>query len=232
MPFLALRQALGEPFARLITSAMSGGRRTPRCGGSARCALTSPTPRRPRRSWCAWMTCNGRARPRWPRCARRSRHGRLASWRSAPGSNWPASWSSAPPRQREPKRRRTGLTGDNPVGFGQGERMTVQLSHLDKLFFPDAGITKGDLVNYYQEIAPHILGYLRIGRSSSTGIPTASPASASCRRTRASTSPTGWAGPRWENRAGRCAMWSPTEPTHWCTWRTRARSSSTSSSAG
>jgi bifunctional non-homologous end joining protein LigD len=39
--------------------------------------------------------------------------------------------------------------------------MTVQLSHLDKLFFPDDGITKGDLVSYYREMAPHILGYLR-----------------------------------------------------------------------
>ena len=39
--------------------------------------------------------------------------------------------------------------------------MTVQLSHLDKVFFPDDGITKGDLVDYYQEMAPHILGYLR-----------------------------------------------------------------------
>jgi len=39
--------------------------------------------------------------------------------------------------------------------------MTVQLSHLDKVFFPDDGITKGDLVSYYQQTAPHILGYLR-----------------------------------------------------------------------
>src|SRR5580698_10013754 len=39
--------------------------------------------------------------------------------------------------------------------------MTVQLSHLDKVFFPQDGITKGDLVNYYREMAAHILGYLR-----------------------------------------------------------------------
>jgi bifunctional non-homologous end joining protein LigD len=37
----------------------------------------------------------------------------------------------------------------------------VQLSHLDKVFFPDDGITKGDLVAYYQEMAPRIIGYLR-----------------------------------------------------------------------
>ncbi|MBG0786678.1 MAG: ATP-dependent DNA ligase [Anaerolineaceae bacterium] len=30
----------------------------------------------------------------------------------------------------------------------------VQLIHLDKVFFPQAGLTKGDLVTYYQTIAP------------------------------------------------------------------------------
>ena len=34
---------------------------------------------------------------------------------------------------------RTELSGHNPVRIGQGERMTVQLSHLDKLFFPTTG---------------------------------------------------------------------------------------------
>ena len=30
----------------------------------------------------------------------------------------------------------------------------IQLKHLDKVFFPKEGLTKGDLVNYYQAIAP------------------------------------------------------------------------------
>jgi len=37
----------------------------------------------------------------------------------------------------------------------------VQLSHLDKVFFPDEGITKGDLVEYYRQMAPRILPFLR-----------------------------------------------------------------------
>ena len=37
----------------------------------------------------------------------------------------------------------------------------VQLSHLDKVFFPDDGITKGDLVEYYEWVAPRIVRYLR-----------------------------------------------------------------------
>jgi bifunctional non-homologous end joining protein LigD len=55
----------------------------------------------------------------------------------------------------------TGWASHNPVRSGQGERMTVQLSHLDKVFFPDDGLTKGDLVSYYRQMAPAILGYLR-----------------------------------------------------------------------
>ena len=39
--------------------------------------------------------------------------------------------------------------------------MTVPLSHLDKLFFPEDGLTKGDVVSFYREMAPHILGYVR-----------------------------------------------------------------------
>lgn len=39
--------------------------------------------------------------------------------------------------------------------------ITVELSHTDKPFFPDDGISKGDLIRYYSEIAPAILPYLR-----------------------------------------------------------------------
>jgi bifunctional non-homologous end joining protein LigD len=37
----------------------------------------------------------------------------------------------------------------------------VPLSRLDKPFFPDDGISKGDLVGYYRDIAARMLGYLR-----------------------------------------------------------------------
>ncbi|HUC26337.1 MAG TPA: ATP-dependent DNA ligase, partial [Streptosporangiaceae bacterium] len=36
----------------------------------------------------------------------------------------------------------------------------VQLSNQDKVLFPGDGITKGDLVAYYEAMAPHMLGYL------------------------------------------------------------------------
>jgi bifunctional non-homologous end joining protein LigD len=39
--------------------------------------------------------------------------------------------------------------------------ITVELTHLDKPFFPEDGISKGDLVGYYRAIAPRMLPYLR-----------------------------------------------------------------------
>lgn len=36
----------------------------------------------------------------------------------------------------------------------------VELTNLDKIFWPEDGLTKGDLINYYDQIAPYILPYL------------------------------------------------------------------------
>jgi bifunctional non-homologous end joining protein LigD len=37
----------------------------------------------------------------------------------------------------------------------------VKLSNLDKVFWPDQGITKGDLIEYYRAVAPVIVPHLR-----------------------------------------------------------------------
>lgn len=37
----------------------------------------------------------------------------------------------------------------------------VELSNLDKVFFPDEGITKGDVIDYYREVAEVMLPHLR-----------------------------------------------------------------------
>lgn len=42
----------------------------------------------------------------------------------------------------------------------QGKRV-LRLSNLDKVFFPEAGITKGDLISYYRTVAPVLLPHLR-----------------------------------------------------------------------
>jgi bifunctional non-homologous end joining protein LigD len=36
----------------------------------------------------------------------------------------------------------------------------LKLTNLDKVFWPKEKITKGDLIDYYQKIAPYILPYL------------------------------------------------------------------------
>jgi bifunctional non-homologous end joining protein LigD len=45
-----------------------------------------------------------------------------------------------------------------PVEQAEGR---VKLSNLDKVFFPDEGITKGDLLDYYRAISPVLMPHLR-----------------------------------------------------------------------
>ena len=37
----------------------------------------------------------------------------------------------------------------------------VQLTNLDKPFWPELGITKGDLIQYYADVAPLLLPHVR-----------------------------------------------------------------------
>jgi len=37
----------------------------------------------------------------------------------------------------------------------------VAFSHLDKIFWPEEGYTKGDVINYYNTIFPHIIRYMK-----------------------------------------------------------------------
>ena len=40
-------------------------------------------------------------------------------------------------------------------------RHEIEISRLEKVLFPEEGITKGDLIDYYARIAPHMLPHLR-----------------------------------------------------------------------
>ncbi len=40
-------------------------------------------------------------------------------------------------------------------------RRDVALTNLDKIFFPGPGLTKGDLVRYYVDLAPYTAGMWR-----------------------------------------------------------------------
>ena len=65
-----------------------------------------------------------------------------------------------------------GLRDDKPADDVVAERMpmpeeirrgnrVLKLSNLDKLFWPDEGITKGDLLAYYRDVAPVLVPHLR-----------------------------------------------------------------------
>jgi bifunctional non-homologous end joining protein LigD len=43
----------------------------------------------------------------------------------------------------------------------QVEGKDVQLTNLDKPFWPALGITKGDLIQYYADVAPLLLPHIR-----------------------------------------------------------------------
>jgi bifunctional non-homologous end joining protein LigD len=47
---------------------------------------------------------------------------------------------------------------EQPVECSEGR---VKLSNLDKVFWPDEGITKGDLLDYYRAVAPVLVPHLR-----------------------------------------------------------------------
>jgi bifunctional non-homologous end joining protein LigD len=40
-------------------------------------------------------------------------------------------------------------------------RRRLRLTHLDRVFWPEEGLTKGDLLDYYREVAPVLLPHLR-----------------------------------------------------------------------
>ena len=66
----------------------------------------------------------------------------------------PARDAPAPKKVRPtPKAAKTKLAADGPK--------EVTLTHPDKVLFPDAGVTKGDVFAYYRRVAPRLLPYLR-----------------------------------------------------------------------
>jgi bifunctional non-homologous end joining protein LigD len=56
-------------------------------------------------------------------------------------------------------------SGDDPPPppqvVDEPSRREVPLTNTDKVFWPEEGYTKGDLIDYYRRMAPHILPYLR-----------------------------------------------------------------------
>jgi bifunctional non-homologous end joining protein LigD len=47
-----------------------------------------------------------------------------------------------------------------PRNSPESPRTKVELTNLDKVFWPDDGYTKGDLIRFYERIAPYLMPYL------------------------------------------------------------------------
>jgi bifunctional non-homologous end joining protein LigD len=54
-----------------------------------------------------------------------------------------------------------GLRDDKPAEAVVREDSPVKLSNLDKVFWPEEGIAKGDLIDYYRAVAPVLVPHLR-----------------------------------------------------------------------
>jgi bifunctional non-homologous end joining protein LigD len=66
-----------------------------------------------------------------------------------------------------PGARRTGTTtvlptiADTDSFTIKADKKSVELTNLQKVYWPDSGITKGNLLAYYRDVAPYILPFLR-----------------------------------------------------------------------
>jgi len=63
-------------------------------------------------------------------------------------------------KMQKPVKKETKPSGKNKDSYTFGKNK-VPITHPDKIFWPDDGITKGELINYYQEIADTLLPYLK-----------------------------------------------------------------------
>lgn len=68
--------------------------------------------------------------------------------------------AAVPPKGDSPTVPLQAMKGHYPRGMRIGRRDVV-LTNLDKVYFPVPGLTKGDLVRYYVDVAPAILNHVQ-----------------------------------------------------------------------
>jgi bifunctional non-homologous end joining protein LigD len=85
-----------------------------------------------------------------------------------PGPETPAARPSAAKRGSERSQQTAGaarsMQPQRPARGGRASAATtaqVAFTNLDKVFFPELGLTKGDVIGYYRRIAPYILPHLK-----------------------------------------------------------------------
>jgi bifunctional non-homologous end joining protein LigD len=67
----------------------------------------------------------------------------------------------APPRAKSTRARLAPTAPASATSAAEPPLDGIEVTHPDKVLFPDAGITKGDVFNYYRKVAPRLLPYLR-----------------------------------------------------------------------
>ncbi len=124
---------------------------------SRSCGHSRPTGRRSTR----FRRCPRSGRPTW------SGSGRSWSPRSSSSSGRTTVGSAPRPSRgcaRTSRRARFHREEPLPNEIRRGNRV-VKLSNLDKVFWPDEGTTKGDLLRYYRAVAPVVIPHIRNRRS-------------------------------------------------------------------
>ena len=111
-------------------------------------------------------------------------------------------------------------------------RLTVALSNTGKVLFPGDGITKGDLIGYYQATADVMLPYLRDRPVAMARYPDGITGERIFQKNVGRHFPDWTPGSRWPNRGGRLSQVVCTRRPTWSNWPTRRPSSCTRSSAG
>lgn len=64
-------------------------------------------------------------------------------------------------KPRQSSKRKTLLNPNEATQVKNVNRHELKFTNLDKIFWPDDKITKRDLINYYYQVAPYILPYLK-----------------------------------------------------------------------
>ena len=184
---------------RLARARRERGRR--RCAGSATPARGSATPRssgcskllRPleRADLAVRRAAEDAARPQGRRRLGRAAARRRGRVRRVDARRPRSATRATRACATTSRRARCAASGPAEDVVRKGKR-ELRLSNLDKVFWPEEGITKGDLIDYYRagragaRAAPDATG-----RSRCAATPTASTARRSSRRTRRRTCPTG-----------------------------------------
>jgi bifunctional non-homologous end joining protein LigD len=100
------------------------------------------------------MKPRGRGKPQWLLIKMKDSFARAAEPAARPeAGSKPAPAETTPPKvAAEPRR---------PARGSRSARRAVALTHPDKLWFPDAGLTKRDVFGYYEQVANRLLPYLK-----------------------------------------------------------------------